>query len=153
MPVSDELGKLAARAKEAEDRVDAAREKAKADLEEDVELTRTAVEKQNKVLRELASEEKGRISDYWNELQAAWNEIVAKVREDIEARKGEHDLHKAQRRATGQRTTPGSRSTSRTPRSSRPSTPRSTQPSQGWRQTSYRSKRAQPPETASRSPA
>jgi hypothetical protein len=99
MPVSDELSKLAARAKEAEDRVTAAREKAKADLEEDVDFTRTAVEKQNKVLRELASEDKGRISDPWNELQAAWNEIVGKVREDIEDRKEEHDLHKAERHA------------------------------------------------------
>jgi hypothetical protein len=44
MAVSDDLSKLSVRAKEAEDRVTAAQEKAKADLEED---------------RELASESKG----------------------------------------------------------------------------------------------
>ena len=52
MPVSDDLSKLSVRAKEAEGRVTAAPEKAKADLEEDLEFTRTAVEKQNAVLRE-----------------------------------------------------------------------------------------------------
>jgi uncharacterized protein YPO0396 len=59
MAVSDDLSKLSVRAKEAEDRVTAAQEKAKADLEEDRDFTRTAVEKQNAVLRELASESKG----------------------------------------------------------------------------------------------
>ena len=87
MPASDDLNKLAVRAKEAQDRVTAAQQKAKADLEEDVDSTRTAVEKQNAVMRERVSEEKGRISDHWSELQTAWNEIVGKVREDIEARK------------------------------------------------------------------
>jgi hypothetical protein len=41
MAASDELSKLAARAKEAEDRTAAARSKAKADLERDVETART----------------------------------------------------------------------------------------------------------------
>lgn len=77
----------------------AAPEKARADLEENLDFTRTAVEKQNKVLRELVREEKGRISDHWNELQAAWNEIVTKVRDDIDDRKAEHDLQKTERRA------------------------------------------------------
>jgi hypothetical protein len=97
--VSDDLSKLAVRAKEAEDRVTGARKKAKADLEEDVDFTRTAVEKQNAVLRELVSESKGRVSDHWHELQAAWNEAISPVREEIESRKAEHDVHKAQGRA------------------------------------------------------
>ena len=97
--VSDDLSKLSVRAKEAEDRVTAAREKAKADLEEDLEFTRTAVEKQNAVLRELASESKGRMSDRWHDLQAAWNEAISPMREEIESRKAEHDLHKAEGRA------------------------------------------------------
>jgi hypothetical protein len=99
MPVSDDMSKLAVRAKEAEDRVTAAREKAKADLEEDVDFTRTAVEKQNAVLRELASESKGRVSDHWHDLQVAWNETISGVRGKIEDRKAEHDLHKAERQA------------------------------------------------------
>jgi hypothetical protein len=99
MAASDDLGKLSVRAKEAEDRVAAAREKAKDGLEEDVEFTRTAVEKQNAVVRELVSESKGRASDRWHELQAAWDEAISKAREEIETRKAEHDLHKAERRA------------------------------------------------------
>ncbi len=42
MAASDDLSKLSVRAKEAEDRVTAAREKGKADLEEDLDFTRTA---------------------------------------------------------------------------------------------------------------
>ena len=99
MPVSDDLSKLSVRAKEAEGRVTAAPEKANADLEEDLEFTRTAVEKQNAVLRELVSESKGRMSDRWHDSQAAWNEAIAPVREENENRKAEHDLHKAEGRA------------------------------------------------------
>ena len=77
MTASDDLSKLSVRAKEAEGRVTAAPEKAKADLEEDLEFTRTAVEKQNAVLPELVSESKGRMSDRWHDLQAAWNEAIS----------------------------------------------------------------------------
>jgi hypothetical protein len=77
MPVSDDLSKLSVRAKEAEGRVTATPEKAKADLEEDLEFTRIAVEKQNAVLPELVSESKGRMSDRWHDLQAAWNEAIS----------------------------------------------------------------------------
>ena len=96
MAALDDLSKLSVRAKEAEDRVNAAREKGKADLEEDLDFTRTAVEKQNAVLRELVSESKGRASDRWRELQAAWNEAISKAREEVENRKAEHDLHKSE---------------------------------------------------------
>ncbi len=99
MAASDDLSKLSARAKEAEERVSAAQDKAKDGLEEDVEFTRTAVEKQNAVLKELVSESKGRASDRWHELQAAWNEAISKAREEVESRKAEHDLHKAEHRA------------------------------------------------------
>ena len=56
-------------------------------------------EQQAEDLRELAEENKGRISDRWAEVQEAWNQAIAKVREDIEGRKAEHDLHHKQRRA------------------------------------------------------
>jgi hypothetical protein len=32
-------------------------------------------------------------------VQEAWNQAIAKVREDIEGRKAEHDLHHKHRRA------------------------------------------------------
>jgi hypothetical protein len=99
MAVADDLSKLATRAKEAEERAAAAREKSKADLEADLEYARGVGEEEAKALRETAEEGKGRISDRWNEVQEAWNQAIAKVREDVEARKAEHDLHKAQRGA------------------------------------------------------
>jgi hypothetical protein len=99
MAASDDLTKLADRAKEAEERVAAAREKGKAHLEADRDNARAVGEQQAEDLRELAETGKGRISDRWEGVQEAWNQAIAKVREDVEGRKTEHDLHKAQRRA------------------------------------------------------
>jgi hypothetical protein len=99
MALSDDLTKLATRTKEAEDRAASAREKAKADVETDREAARAAGEEQAQALRESAEEKKGDISDSWHGVQQSWNERIAKVRADIKARKVEHDVHKAQRRA------------------------------------------------------
>jgi hypothetical protein len=99
MAVSDDLSKLTTRAKEAEDRAAAAREKAKADLEADRNNARAVGEQQAQDLRQQAEEGKGRISDRWADVQRSWDEAVARVRADLESRKEEHDLHKAQRRA------------------------------------------------------
>ena len=99
MAASDDLTKLADRAKEAEERVAAAREKGKADLEADLDYARGAGEEEAEALRETAEQGKGRISDRWEGVQEAWNQAIAKVHEDVEGRKTEHDLHKAQRRA------------------------------------------------------
>jgi hypothetical protein len=99
MAASDDLTKLADRAQEAEERVAAAREKGKADLEADLEYARGTGEEEAKALRETAEKGQGRISDRWARVQEAWNQAIAKAREDVEGRKTEHDLHKAQRRA------------------------------------------------------
>ena len=99
MALSDDLTKLSVRAKEAEERAAAAREKSKADLEADLEYARGVGEEEAKALRETSDEGKGRISDRWNDVQEAWNQAIAKVREDIENRKAEHDLQKAEGRA------------------------------------------------------
>jgi hypothetical protein len=99
MAVSDDLTKLAARAKEAEDRVAAAREKTKADLEADRDAARGAGEKEAKAMREAAEERKGQISGRMNDVQRAWSEAVAEIREDLDVRKAEHDRHKAEREA------------------------------------------------------
>jgi hypothetical protein len=99
MAVSDDLSKLTTRAKEAEGRAAAAREKAKADLEADRNNARAVGEQQAEGLRQQAEEGKGRISDRWADVQRSWDEAVAGVRADFESKKEEHDLHKAQRRA------------------------------------------------------
>ncbi len=99
MALSDNLSKLAARAKEAEDRGKAAQEKGKADLEADRDNARAVGEQQAKELRETADERKDQISDWWKDVQRSWDQKIALVREDIDSRKAEHDVHHAQRKA------------------------------------------------------
>jgi len=99
MALSDQLTKLAARAKEAEDHAAAARDKARADAEADLETSRAAAQTQAEQLREAADAGKGKVSDWWNDVQKRWNEHVAKVQENIESKKADMDTAKAQRDA------------------------------------------------------
>jgi hypothetical protein len=99
MALSDQLTMLAARAKEAEDRATAARGQAKGDLEQEVATARASAEAQADKLRQAADERKGRISVWWNDLQRSWNAHIAKIREDIDAKRAEHDVDRAQHRA------------------------------------------------------
>ena len=97
MALSDQLTGLAARAKEAEDRAAAAQGKAKADLQAQVETARASAQAQAQKLRESADANKNRLSVWWNDLQRSWNEHVAKIREDIETKRAEHDVDGARR--------------------------------------------------------
>jgi len=99
MAVSDQLSKLAARAKEAEDRAAAGQAKAKADLEKDVENSRVVAQNQADDLRESAEAGKGRISARWHDVERSWNEHLAAMREDIENRRAERDADRAQENA------------------------------------------------------
>ena len=99
MAASDGFAKLADRAKEAENRVASANEKAKEDLEAERESARKVGEQQAEEMRETAHESKEEISEWWADVQRSWDHAVAGVRSDVENRKAEHDLHKAQRRA------------------------------------------------------
>jgi hypothetical protein len=99
MALSDDLRKLAARAKEAEGRAAEAREKVRTDIEADREAARAAGDEEAKALRETAENAKSGVSDRWNDVQQSWAEAVNAAREDMADRKAEHDLHKAQRRA------------------------------------------------------
>ena len=99
MAASDELTRLVARAKEAEDRAAAAQGKAKADLEQDVATARASAQAQAEKLRQSADASKGKLSVWWNDMQRSWNEHVAKIREDIDAKRAEHDAERAQRYA------------------------------------------------------
>ena len=99
MAVSDQLTKLADRAKEAEDRVAAAQGKARADLERDVENARTSAQEQADKLRATAEAKKGKLSVWWHDMQRSWHEHIEKIRSDIEERRAEHDGDRAQTRA------------------------------------------------------
>ncbi len=99
MAVSDELTKLAARAKEAEDRAAAARGKDKAELERDIETARKAAQEQAEKLRKSAEVGMGKPSVWWNDLQRSWHEHLAKIRDDIDHRRAEGDVDRAETRA------------------------------------------------------
>jgi hypothetical protein len=99
MALSDELTKLAARAKEAEDRAAAAQGKARAELEQDVETARTSAQEQAEELRKTADAGKDKISVWWHDVQRSWNQHLATIRDDIDERRAEHDVDKAERRA------------------------------------------------------
>ena len=99
MALSDQLTELSARAKQAEDRAAAARDKSKADVQADVETARASAQDRAKKLRESAEANKNKLSVWWYDLQRTWNEHVAKIRDDIEGKRAEHDVDRAERRA------------------------------------------------------
>jgi len=99
MAASDQLAKLAVRAKEAETRTAAARSKAKADLEHDVSSARATAQAQAEKLRDTADASRGRISDGWANVQSAWTDHVAVIRDKIDDIENDHELATAERRA------------------------------------------------------
>ena len=101
MTLSDELTKLAARAKKAEDRVAAAQEEVHAKLQSEVQDARDSLDKHTDELRQTAEANRGKVAQWWNEVQKSWDDQIASIRREIEAKKAEHDLHAAQRRAVG----------------------------------------------------
>ena len=62
MALSDQLNRLAATAKDAQDRAAAVRSKAGVDLEQDVAKARASAEAQADELRQAADERKGKLS-------------------------------------------------------------------------------------------
>jgi len=97
--LADELTKLAARAQEAENRATAARGKAKADLEQDRDSARASAQAQAEKLHRKAEESRGNISAWWADVQKSWDAHAAELRDRVETKKAEHDVHVAQRRA------------------------------------------------------
>jgi len=138
MALSDQLTKLAARAKEAEDNAAAAHGKAKADLEQDVETARATSQADADRLRESADANKNKISAWWSDVQRSWSEHIATVRDNIDSKKAEHDLDRAQSKADNAEDDARSQSTTRMGRSRKPSTRCSMRPLRGWRPTSSR---------------
>ena len=99
MALSEDLTKLAARAKEAEDHAAVAQTKAKADLEVDVENARASAQAQADALHESADANRARISAWWHDVQRSWSQHVAALKENMADRKAEHDVDSANRRA------------------------------------------------------
>ena len=96
MAASDQLSKLRARAKEAEDRVAAAQGKAKADLERDVRQARETAQADADQLYKDAEEGKGKVSAWWHDVQRSWHEHLAAIREDFDRKRAEDDRERAE---------------------------------------------------------
>jgi hypothetical protein len=99
MALSDQLSKLATRAKELEDRAAAAKQKGKADLEQEVKSARDSAQAQGDALRKSAEESKGKVSAWWDSVERSWSEHLAAVRKGVEDRRAAHDLKEAQKAA------------------------------------------------------
>src|SRR5262245_211747 len=97
MALSDQLAKLAARTKKAEDRAAAAQQKAKADLEQEVTTAREAAQAQSEELRKSAEATKGKVSAWWDSVEKAWNDHLAAVHKHVEERKAAIDKKVAER--------------------------------------------------------
>ena len=99
MALSDQLRRLANRAEEAEKNAAAASNKAKADLEQDRDNSRAVAQQEAEQLREAADAGRGKISDWWNDVQRNWNEHIAQIQKNVESKKAEIDLDRAKGRA------------------------------------------------------
>ena len=99
MVVSDQLYTLAARAKQAEDHITAARTKTKAQLEADVQAAQESAKQRSQALRAKADEGKENISTAWNDVQRSFHEKIASAKLKVEIRKAEHDLKRAEKDA------------------------------------------------------
>ena len=99
MALADQLNDLAAKAKQVQDRVAAAKDKTKADLEGDVDNARASSQAEADALHTKAEANKGKISAWWDHVERSWHEHVASVRKGAEERKAAHDAKAAQRAA------------------------------------------------------
>ena len=99
MAVSDQLTRLAARAKLLEDRAAAASTQAKTDLTQSVDKARASAQAEAETLRKSADAVDGKVSDWWSGVGKSWNEHVATVRKNVDDKKAEHDLKVARRTA------------------------------------------------------
>jgi hypothetical protein len=99
MALSDQLTKLAARAKELEDRAAAAKTQSKSDLEQNVSKARASAQAQGDELRKSAEASKGKISAWWDSVEQSWNDHLAAVRDNVSDARAARDLRSAERAA------------------------------------------------------
>jgi hypothetical protein len=96
---SEQLYKLADRAKEAEENIEHSKEEGQAELMARVQEARESSEKQAAELKTGTSGAKAKASKWWTDVQDDWNKHIDKVRKDVDNRKDEHDVKRAEHRA------------------------------------------------------
>ena len=99
MALSDQLYTLAARSKQAEENVAAARTKAKAQLEADVQAAKESARKHADGLRAKVDEGKESVSEGWSSVQHSFHDKIATAKLKMEVRKAERDVKRAEKDA------------------------------------------------------
>jgi hypothetical protein len=99
MALSDQLYTLAARAKQAEDNVTAARTKAKGQLETDVQAAKESAKRHAEALRAKVDADKESVSTGWNDVQRSFHDKIASAKLKMEVHKAERDLKRAEKNA------------------------------------------------------
>jgi hypothetical protein len=99
MAVSDDLLRLSQRAKEAEDRVAAAKSQERDQLKQDVEHARQNTQTMAEKIHGESAAAAGRAQSWGDDIKRSWNQHLAQVRERIDARKASHDAKVAERNA------------------------------------------------------
>jgi hypothetical protein len=99
MALSDQLGKLAERAKQAKTRAVAAQHKAASDLRGDVAVARATAQAEALKLRERAEADRGEISDWWLSVQKTWSDYIGAVHRRIDGANAKIDLAQARHAA------------------------------------------------------
>lgn len=95
MALSDQLGKLATRAKQAEARAAEALHKAASDLQDDVAAARAAAQAEALKLGESAEAGRREISDAWRGVQQTWSDYNRAFHRTIDEANAELDLAQA----------------------------------------------------------
>jgi|KBSSwiStaDraftv2_1062776.scaffolds.fasta_scaffold355307_1 vacuolar-type H+-ATPase subunit I/STV1 len=101
MTASENLSKLTKRAKQAEQKAADAMVQARSDLEKAADESRASVEAEAAKLQATVAASKSKVSSVWDQQQQAWNDHVAKLRQQIDQRTRDMDLVLAEDRAEG----------------------------------------------------
>jgi len=96
---TENLARLTARAREAEQKAADAARQTRTDLEKTVQASREAAEAEAAQLKASAEVAKDQLTDAWAQQQQAWNDHVALLRQRIDQRKDEIDTVRAENRA------------------------------------------------------
>lgn len=99
MSASEQLDKLADRAKQSEENIEHAKEEGQAELKARVQRARESSEKHAAELKSGTSGAKAKASKWWTDVQDDWNKHIDKIRKDVDDRKEEHDVKRAEHRA------------------------------------------------------
>jgi hypothetical protein len=95
MAASDDLRKLADRAKAAEDHAATAKTQARTELQKTVTNGRASAEAEAKKFETKTQAATQQVSDSWNDVQRSWTAHIDKARKDMDHRKAEFDASNA----------------------------------------------------------